>query len=274
MVDADVELPGVVEKGKILTLTAPEAVELGFADGLADSKEALYAAKEWEPASTTTAKENSSERLARFVTNPSVAPILLALGFLGLIAEFLVPGFGVPGIVGIAAFTAYFGGHMIAGLAGWPAIFAFIAGVVLLAIEIFVPGFGVFGAAGIAAIGGSIFLAAQSFEQAVRSLGISLLVAVVGIFVVVKYVGPRGLWQRLLLSDQLATEHGYVSQSPPVELVGSRGVASSPLRPAGTVRIEGEPYSVVTEGGFIEKGETVEVVEIQGARIVVRSVED
>jgi membrane-bound serine protease (ClpP class) len=137
-----------------------------------------------------------------------------------------------------------------------------------------VPGFGVFGAAGIAAIGGSIFLAAQSFEQAVRSLGISLLVAVVGIFVVVKYVGPRGLWQRLLLSDQLATEHGYVSQSPPVELVGSRGVASSPLRPAGTVRIEGEPYSVVTEGGFIEKGETVEVVEIQGARIVVRSVED
>jgi len=274
MVDADVEIPGIVDRGKILTLGATSAVELGFADGVLGSTDELFRARGWENPSVVVAAENQGERLARFVTNPTVAPILLALGFVGVIVEFFVPGFGVPGIIGLASLSAYFGGHMLAGLAGWEAVVAFVVGAILLAVEVFIPGFGIFGLIGVVVVLASIFLAAQSPQQAIRSVTISLLTTIVAIFVLVRYVGPRGLWQRLLLYERLDTERGYVSQRESLHIVGRRGVTLTPLRPAGTVRVDGERLSVVTEGGFIEEGRTVEVVRAEGARVVVREVDE
>ena len=51
--------------------------------------------------------------------------------------------------------------------------------------------------------------------------------------------------------------------------VGDRGVALSPLRPAGKARF-GEAYlDVLTEGFFVDGGRPVRIVEICGSRIVV-----
>ena len=56
-------------------------------------------------------------------------------------------------------------------------------------------------------------------------------------------------------------------------MVGSRGVAASPLRPAGTAIFEHKRISVVTDGEFVEKGSPIEVVSAQGSRVVVRAAE-
>ena len=52
-------------------------------------------------------------------------------------------------------------------------------------------------------------------------------------------------------------------------LVGTRGHAITPLRPAGTARFGEKNISVIADGQFIESGHEVEVVHAEGARVVV-----
>ncbi|WP_272481760.1 NfeD family protein, partial [Rhodothermus marinus] len=54
------------------------------------------------------------------------------------------------------------------------------------------------------------------------------------------------------------------------QLVGKRGRAVTPLRPAGVVEIDGRRYDVVASGQFVSAGTPVEVVRVQGSRIEVR----
>jgi membrane-bound serine protease (ClpP class) len=44
------------------------------------------------------------------------------------------------------------------------------------------------------------------------------------------------------------------------------------LRPSGTAVINGKRVDVVTEGAFIEPGQSIKVVAIEGLRVVVRAV--
>jgi membrane-bound serine protease (ClpP class) len=50
---------------------------------------------------------------------------------------------------------------------------------------------------------------------------------------------------------------------------GDKGIARTPLRPAGRVLIDGELVDVVADNEFIDKGEEVIVSEIKGNRIIV-----
>jgi membrane-bound ClpP family serine protease len=50
-----------------------------------------------------------------------------------------------------------------------------------------------------------------------------------------------------------------------------QGVATTVLRPAGTADFEGVKLDVVTEGEFIDKGARLQVIRVEGRRIVVRS---
>ena len=54
-------------------------------------------------------------------------------------------------------------------------------------------------------------------------------------------------------------------------LIGLVGVAETPLRPAGKVEFGEEFFDVVSEGDFVDTGEEVRIVEIQGNRVVVRA---
>jgi membrane-bound serine protease (ClpP class) len=54
-----------------------------------------------------------------------------------------------------------------------------------------------------------------------------------------------------------------------VPRIGDKGIASTPLRPAGKVMIDKNLCDVVTDGQFIDGGTAVVVTQIQGNRIVV-----
>lgn len=269
MVDASIAIDGLVGAGEILTLTADRAEEIGFIDGVAAGRPELLAALGAGEARVVETEPRPAERFARLVTHPVAAPILLAAGFMGLVAELLLPGFGLPGFVGIAALALYFGGHMLAGLAGWEVIVLFLVGVVLLAVEVFVPGFGLFGVAGLGAMLLSIFLTAPSAADALRSLFAALGASLVLGVVLIRYAGARGLWSRLALGERLSGDQGYVAPSYPPELVGRTGRSLTPLRPSGTALIDGRRWDVVTEGTFVAADRPVRVVAVEGVRIVV-----
>ena len=158
MVDEDIEIDGVVESGKLLTLTTEEAVEIGYAEAIEDL-DALLVELGHEGATVVTLELNWAERLVRFFSSSVVSPFLLSLGFLGLLIEIRTPTFGLAGTMGLISLGLFFGSNMIVGLAGLEDVLIVGAGLVLLGIEAFVvPGFGIFGVAGIVAILAGLYM--------------------------------------------------------------------------------------------------------------------
>lgn len=268
MVDAEVVIEGVVERGELLTLTGKEASDLGLAFVVRNRAELL---DRYALAGSPVIEVGLSraERVARILVHPFVAPILLTAGFVGVLLELFTPGFGLAGGIGLASLALFFGGHIIAGFAGWEVVALFTVGLLLLLIEVFMPGFGVFGIAGAVAVVASIFLAAEDVTHAIRALSVSVL-ATVGVAVIMaRHLGRRGLWARLALRATMSGDEGYLAARPRLELVGQEGVAVTNLRPAGVATVGGERLDVVTGGEFIPAGAAVEVVKVEGGRIVV-----
>lgn len=80
--------------------------------------------------------------------------------------------------------------------------------------------------------------------------------------------------KRIMLMDEQRSEEGYViSHAEQESLIGSTGVAITDLRPSGKVECNDEIYDAVTEGGFIIKGSTVKVLKAEGYSIVVRNLQ-
>jgi membrane-bound serine protease (ClpP class) len=271
MADESVDLPEA-PKGKLLTLGAERAKEVGYSDGTYSDLDQLLEHLGLADAELKKMEESFAEKIARFITNPLVIPILLTIGSLGLVLELYSPGFGLPGIMGLSSLLLFFYGHMVAGLAGFETLILFVLGIGLMIAEFFLPG-GIAGILGLGAVLGSLFLAADN----VIHMGISILIAI-GITILVsilmvKVFGKRmKIFRKLILNDATTTEEGYVSNQNRLELIGLEGTAVTALRPSGTMIIEDERIDVVSEGAFIQKGAAVRVVKAEGSRIVVREV--
>lgn len=271
MVDSDIEIEGIIPGGKLLTLTANEALEHGIADFKAQNEEDLFKKLDIHPSEIKSTEFTMTEKAARIITRPTITVLLITIGILALIAEAFISGFGVLGTLGFLSLGAVFSSYIYYGVAGWGLAVLFVIGVVLLAIEIFVtPGFGITGIGGIIAILASIYYLFPNFDIAITAVAVILLLSTTGFIVMLKLFGSSRLWKRLSLRESQTKEAGYMAQSDKKDLTGKTGVAITPLRPAGIVEIEGERIDVVSEGGFIDKGEEVIVQKNAGNRIVVK----
>ena len=282
MVDEELAVEGVVEAGKLLTLTAEEAVELGYAEEAADWDGVLERLG-LASADVVEARVNWAERLVRFFTNPVIAPFLLSLGFLGLIVEIKTAGFGLAGAAGLLSLALFFGAHLLVGLAGAEDLILVGAGVVLVLLEVLVvPGFGVFGVLGGAALLGGVFLAQlgdlptrQDFTSAGGVLGASVLIVLVLAWALVRY--RPGSWRLkrsgVLLPESTDRREGYISASVRPELEGAEGVAITALRPAGMGLFGDERLDVVSESEWIEEGTRIRIQRAEGYRHIVRPIE-
>ena len=275
MANADIDLPQYrAEKGKLLTLSADEALEVKYSEGTVSSFDDLLATSGLEGAEIVKMNETFSEKLARFITNPVVVPILLSIAGLGLVVELYSPGFGVPGSMGAGALLLFFYGHLVAGLAGYESLLLFLAGVGLLIAELFVPGgiLGILG--GVAMVAGIILAGADPAWMAV-SVITALVITILGMVIMMKFFGKRlHLLNRIVLRDATDTESGYVSSANRLELIGRTARTVTPLRPSGTAELEGEYLDVVSEGRFIGRDQKVKITKVEGSRIVVREASD
>jgi membrane-bound serine protease (ClpP class) len=282
MVDDDIAIEGVVEQGRLLTLTTSEAVGLGYAREAADW-DALVAMLGVADAPVQTAEINWAERVVRFLTHPAVAPMLLSLGFLGILIEIKTPAFGVAGIIGATMLSAFFGSHLLLGLAGWEELILLGTGVILLAVEMFVlPGFGIAGILGGIAILAAFYLSMVShmatgadYAQAFGVMSLSIIVVIIAAWALLRHfsrgrtVGRSGL----MLGDATSRETGYLSSAVRAELVGTVGVALTDLRPAGAGRFGAERIDVVSDSSWISAGSPIRIVRSDGYRHVVEPAE-
>ncbi|WP_342431160.1 nodulation protein NfeD [Neobacillus sp. FSL H8-0543] len=272
MADENVDLPEYgAEKGKLLTLTSEQAVEVKYAEGIVNNLDELLELLGYTEADVRPLEVSMAEKIARFITNPFVYSILLTIGFLGIVLELFSPGFGVSGFIGISALLLFFYGHLVAGLTGYETLILFITGLALILLELFISG-GIVGILGFVAIISSLFLAADNVVHMGISLLIAIVVSILISILLIKVFGKKlRLFKKLILTDSTNTESGYVSNINRSELVGLDGYALTILRPSGTILIGNERIDAVSEGAFIDKGSKVKVVKAEGARIVVRA---
>ena len=279
MVDADVEIPEVIAKGKLLTLTTEEALQHQLADVRADSLAALLQSLDLTGADVRMASQTWAETLVRFLTHPVVSSLLITLGMLGLIVELRTPGFGVPGALGLTSLGLFFWGHWLVQLAGWEELLLVGLGLVLLALEVFIiPGFGLPGMLGLAALLGGLGLsvvgAGATWEvilTAMGSVALAVLLALAASLALLRVL-PRLPWGRRLVleTELLAGAGGASAPAHDRRWLGKGGTAATPLRPAGVAHLDGERVDVVSEGEFIEAGQPIDVIRVDGNRIVVR----
>ncbi len=281
MVDADVEIPGVIEKGKLLTLTTEEALTHKLADFRADTLERALEQLGLGGAEIRRVSPNWAEYLVRFLTHPVLSSLLITIGMLGIIVGLRTGDFGVAGGVGIASLSLFFWGHWLVQLAGWEELLLAASGVILLILETFViPGFGIAGVLGIVAILAGLVLsivgAGDTSEVVLMAGGrvvFSLLIAMVASLVILRFLPRLSFGRRLILETGLGSGHNYGSAPDSGQgWLGKKGRASSSFRPAGVAEIEGERVDAVSDGDLIDAGQLIEVTRVDGNRIVVRRV--
>ena len=275
MVDKDVEIKGIIEKDKILTLNAEQAIKLNIADNIVLNNEEVLNFLNLRDAKIVHIYPNWAENISRFVTNPVVSSLLLSIGFLGLIIEFWTLGWGIAGSIGIISLSLFFGGHIIVGLAGFETIILFVIGLLLLLAEIFfIPGFGLAGISGIAAILASIFLTFGNIIQATYSILIALGISVIGFFLLIKYIPSTRTWRKFVLSTEQKKELGYTVGTKDLKrLIGGKGISITPLRPSGIVEVNGKKLDALTRGEYVDSNTKIKVISIEGNKIVVEAVD-
>lgn len=207
--------------------------------------------------------------IAAFLTHPVVQTLLLFVGIAGIAIEILVPGVIAPGAVGVIAFGLFFYGGQLAGYSGSLTWILFAAGLLLLVLEFFIPSFGILGILGAGSLIYAVIQAARDTSNALLSLGIAFVAAAIVVGIVAYIFRKRGVWNRFILSEQLTSDESYMANLQREQLIGLEGTSLTPLRPSGTVLIEGRHIDVVTQGGYIERDRHVKIVRIDGSRIIV-----
>ncbi len=285
MVDPDIYIPGVVDSGKVLTLTTSEAIEFGFCDGRAENIKEIFQQAGIEDYQIIKQELTATDRIIGFLINPFISGILIMIIIGGIYFELQSPGVGFPLLASIIAALLYFAPLYIEGLANNWEIILFIAGVALVAIEIFaIPGFGVAGVSGIVliVIGLTLSMVGNvgfdfsnvNFIQIITAFFIviiSIFFSLILSFYISKKLFTTNIFGHLALDTVQDKDDGYTSADEEyAKMPGTTGVAFTVLRPAGKVKIGKDIYDATAISGFIDKDDKIEVVNYQTGQLIVR----
>ncbi len=141
-----------------------------------------------------------------------------------------------------------------------------VLGLVLLFVEVaIIPGFGVSGALGLLALAAGAIAAWT--ELGPLWGGVTGGVSVVAAGAMLYWLPKSRLGRKMVLEHSQAEA---ISQKDRSELVGRRGITVTPLRPIGRVRFGSDEVDVMTEGEYVDSNQEVEVMSVEGTRVVVR----
>ncbi|MCX7985538.1 MAG: nodulation protein NfeD [Bacteroidales bacterium] len=285
MVDPRIEIKGINDSGKVLTLTTAEAIAVGYCEGEAENIEEVLNQAGIKKYRLEEYRASFLDKIIGFLTHPLVQGILIMIIVGGIYFELQTPGVGFPLIAAATAAILYFSPLYLEGLAQHWEIILFIVGLILIALEIFlIPGFGVTGILGITLVIIGLTMAMvekipdepihlnfltpvlKAFVTVVVSITLSL---VLSIYLSSKIIGSRQF--RLALQAEQKKTEGYVGVDVDVlsALVGKTGKSVSILRPAGKIEIDGNVYDAISESGFIDSGAAVKVVKTLAGQLYV-----
>jgi membrane-bound serine protease (ClpP class) len=294
-----------VPQGQRLTLDLAKATDWGFAVPVAgdDLSELLRKLNlrlgpediiDHEMGDVLKPLSPEAQSLVDFLTHPVVRFLLILGGTLGLLLEVKMPGTLIPSLTSLVCFAVFLVSGLFrpTGAAAPPTslneILLFIIGMGLMAVELLLlPGVMIFGLSGAAVCLISLVLAmvppsasagaaALNYKEA-----LTLLITSAGtsafIFVLLlrflphsRFLDRSGIVIHSSIQGTPTADSAIEAQTRVGALMGRVGLALTPLRPSGTMEVDGERVDVVAEGDFVEKGEKVQIIEADGTRTIVR----
>jgi len=282
MVDERTVIPGYDDSTRVLTLTANQAVELGYCDGIAENvHELVVTYLGYNDYTLETYNPSFYDKIKGFLTNGLVQAFLIMFIIGGIYFELQSPGVGFPSAMAITAALLYFTPLYLTGYAQNWEVLLFVLGLIFIVFEIFViPGFGVTGILGILFVISALVLAlignvrfnfeglpaTEMFRAVMTVLG-GMGLSVVLIIYLSGRIGKPGFLNFAALH---ADQEGFVSvPMEPLAMVGKTGVAATVLRPSGRVYVEGEYYDAISLKGFVDKDEEVVVKRYENSQLYV-----
>lgn len=266
--------PSVLERmvKESISLTPDEALKEGVIDLIASNRqellEKLNGRKVKKHGKEITIKtlgvpvveveESLRESFLKVITNPTVAYLLLLIGFYGIFFELYNPGAVVPGAVGVVSLLLGLYGLGIIGI-NWLGLLLILAGILLLALELVTPTFGGLAIAGTIALAlGSLVLISPDspYGDIPISVIATMVLTTVLFFLVAGRLGLKAQKRKKMT--------GYE------ELIGEEGVAMVDFEKGkGKVFIKGEIWNAVSEDE-IKKDDTVIVEQVKGLTLYVK----
>ena len=271
----------IVSDDRLLIVKQAEALFYGLAAATVgdDARMQLF----FGASSLVRFEQSWSEHLVRFLTNPIVMGVLIAIFVLCLFIELAAPGVGVFGATAAVALLILIGAPFLAGMAQWWEILLIVLGLLLVLAEIFIiPGFGVAGIAGaicllLGLIG--VFVTdhttpegQEELWKGVASTLTALFAAAVGIWLISRQLDTSPLFGRLMLKAEVGSPKRN-AQAPASLLqamgqpqaalqIGDLGVAATDLRPAGRASFGSRIVDVQSIGRYIDKGTSIRVISV------------
>lgn len=282
MVAEHVIIPGYVDSTQILTLTASQALDLGYCDGIAENiNQIAVEFLGYKDYNITVYNPTLYDKIKGFLMNGLLQAFLIMIIIGGIFFELQSPGIGFPTAISITAAILYFTPLYLTGYAQSWEVLIFVLGLILIVFEIFViPGFGFAGISGIALIVASLILTLignvhfDFSNVSVHEIFRSSMIVSAGMgsgLVLIVYlsskIGKPGIFRNIALTSD---QEGFVSVSmEPTSLVGKMGEAATVLRPSGKIIIDDEYYDAISIKDFIEKGDSVKVVRYENFQLYV-----
>lgn len=266
--------PSVLERmvKESISLTPDEALKEGVIDLIASNRqellEKLNSRKVKKHGKETTIKtlgvpvveveESLRESFLKVITNPTIAYLLLLIGFYGIFFELYNPGAVVPGAVGVVSFLLGLYGLGVIGI-NWLGLLLILAGILLLALELVTPTFGGLAIAGAIAlaVGSLVLISPDSpYGDIPISVIATMVLTTVFFFLVAGRLGLKAQKRKKMT--------GYE------ELIGEEGIAMTNFEKGkGKVFIKGEIWNAVSEDE-IKKDDAVIVEQVKGLTLYVR----
>lgn len=196
--------------------------------------------------------------------------VLVGFGTMFLLGEILVNLKGLFALLGISSIVLYFYTFL-----PDPSQFAFMliiyfVGIFLILVDGKIINDGTLATLGLAGMILSVVITAPNFFAGLYAV-IGLIIGAGASFMFLKIFKPRNMWGKIALKDRLTEEAGYSSINKDyINLVGKTGVTLTDLRPVGTIRIEDQDYSAVSNAQWIPKETVIVVVSVDGTRILVK----
>jgi membrane-bound serine protease (ClpP class) len=209
------------------------------------------------------------QTLWEVLTNPNVIYILLIIGLWAAASAFYVPGTGLLEALAVVCLVL-----AIAGLTQQPTnvvgLALIVAAGVLFVVDLKVHSVGLTVVAAAALVLGSVFLFPAAGEPCPGEAEAGRLSPWLIAGVTLVSVGFFGV-----ALSAVARAQRMAAKVSTAEMVGRRGRATTPLDPMGTVQIESELWTAVTDSGsVIQEGDEIEVVAVAGLKLLVLRVDE
>lgn len=286
MVDEAIVIDSVKKEGEIITFSTSEAIQHGFCEAKVESVEEILKRNNVENYELVKFELSGSETVIAFFLNPFISGLLILIIIGGIYFELQTPGVGFPLAAAIVALVLYLVPYYLNGLAENWEIIALFLGLGLIAVEIFIlPGFGIAGIAGITLTVGSLilimvnndafdfeFVPANEILYAVSAAFGGLLGGIALLFIGGARLSNTRFFRRVALVETQDRSEGYVVKPATESMKGKKGTAFTVLRPGGKVMIDGHLYDAYTRGEYLEKGDTIEVLDDETTSLRVKKV--